>query len=117
LIYLDNKVTTVLANKLPIAPANWAIPSNNNSIGSVNEGFIQSARFPAAYPRGIRQNLTIVGDLDSALRLQFDDFHLHYISELKASSRKRENLANYFVELWPKYLTKIIYQYQFRYIK
>jgi hypothetical protein len=67
-----------------MTPTNGPIPSNNNSIGSVNEGFIKSARFPAAYPRGIRQNLTIIGDSDAALRLQFDDFHLHYISELKA---------------------------------
>ncbi|KAK0422403.1 hypothetical protein QR680_007551 [Steinernema hermaphroditum] len=47
-------------------------------------GFIQSPRFPDAYPRNIQKNFTIVNrNPKGFVRLVFDDFHMHFQSEMR----------------------------------
>uniref|UniRef100_A0AC34F4T0 Uncharacterized protein n=1 Tax=Panagrolaimus sp. ES5 TaxID=591445 RepID=A0AC34F4T0_9BILA len=47
-------------------------------------GFIESPRYPEAYPRSIVKNYTIINENKAGfIRLTFDDFHVHFQSELK----------------------------------
>uniref|UniRef100_A0AC35EU90 Uncharacterized protein n=1 Tax=Panagrolaimus sp. PS1159 TaxID=55785 RepID=A0AC35EU90_9BILA len=47
-------------------------------------GFIESPRYPEAYPRSIVKNYTIINKNKAGfIRLTFDDFHVHFQSELK----------------------------------
>uniref|UniRef100_A0A915CN74 Peptidase A1 domain-containing protein n=1 Tax=Ditylenchus dipsaci TaxID=166011 RepID=A0A915CN74_9BILA len=51
-------------------------------------GFIQSPRFPEPYPRILHKNYTLVNrNASGFVRLVFDDFHVHYLSELKHTQR------------------------------
>lgn len=52
-------------------------------------GFIQTPRYPDAYPRMLVKNYTLINRNQSGfVRLTFDDFHVHYQSELKVAEMR-----------------------------
>ena len=64
-------------------------PVNVSHITGVRHhtGHIESPRYPHAYPSGVRKNYILVNEADGGrVRLIFDDFQLHYQSELKVST-------------------------------
>lgn len=110
---------TMLVALSPAPPTLNTIASNGNGSSSFSTlpmpslsaaaseaiGAVQSVRFPAAYPRAIRQNITIIvpqqkqrlgvsAATRTQIRLWFDDFHVHYISELKILDADNRELFN-----------------------
>lgn len=69
------------------------------SIFSANQlaiGYLESPRFPEAYPRLLQKNYTLLNENPNGfVRLIFDDFHVHYLSELR---------VNYLFELHRRFL-------------
>ena len=47
------------------------------------QGYIESPRYPFAYPDGVQINYTLINDNGGPVRLLFEDFQLHYMSVLK----------------------------------
>ncbi|KAI1718717.1 low-density lipoprotein receptor domain class A domain-containing protein [Ditylenchus destructor] len=68
-------------------------PSESILMHQLAAGFIQSPRFPEPYPRILTKNYTLVNkDLSGFVRLIFDDFHIHYLSELKILDSDEQEL-------------------------
>ena len=60
-------------------PSQSIFLANQTSIG-----FIESPRYPESYPRSVVKNYTLVNvNTAGYVRLIFDDFHVHFQSELK----------------------------------
>ncbi|KAK6728391.1 hypothetical protein RB195_005812 [Necator americanus] len=82
--YIDNLFPffiTAVSNEVVITG------SSTDSFLSPNQsslGFIESPRYPAAYPRSLLKNYTLINsDQNGYIRLVFDDFHVHFQSEMQ----------------------------------
>ncbi|RCN44060.1 hypothetical protein ANCCAN_09923 [Ancylostoma caninum] len=61
------------------SPSDSILSPNHSSMG-----FIESPRYPAAYPRSLIKNYTLVNtNPNGYIRLVFDDFHVHFQSEMQ----------------------------------
>ncbi|VDL63427.1 unnamed protein product [Nippostrongylus brasiliensis] len=66
-------------------PTDNVLSPNQTSIG-----FIESPRYPDAYPRSLVKKYTLVNTKTGGyIRLVFDDFHLHFQSEMQIGFRAR----------------------------
>ncbi|TKR95121.1 hypothetical protein L596_009333 [Steinernema carpocapsae] len=71
------------------------VGSSRSSQNESSIGFIQSPRFPDAYPRNILKNYTIVNrNPEGFVRLVFDDCNMHFQSELRILDSSYRELFN-----------------------
>ncbi|KAK6039477.1 hypothetical protein COOONC_23019, partial [Cooperia oncophora] len=63
------------------------VPSDNLlSPDQTSTGFIESPRYPDAYPRALEKKYTLTNlKKNGYVRLVFDDFHVHFQSEMQPS--------------------------------
>ena len=62
-------------------PSESIFLANQTSIG-----FVESPRYPESYPRSVVKNYTLINDNRRGfVRLTFDDFHVHFQSQLKVT--------------------------------
>ncbi|CAI4226698.1 unnamed protein product [Auanema sp. JU1783] len=71
-------------------------PSENILIANQSSvGFIESPRYPAAYPRSVVKKYYLTNmNTDGYVRLIFDDFHVHFQSELEVFDSDGSLLIN-----------------------
>ncbi|KAK5981308.1 hypothetical protein GCK32_009958, partial [Trichostrongylus colubriformis] len=71
-------------------PSDNLLAPNQSSIG-----FIESPRYPDAYPRALEKKYTLINlKTNGHVRLVFDDFHVHFQSEMQIVDSDGRELIN-----------------------
>uniref|UniRef100_A0A914W6N8 CUB domain-containing protein n=1 Tax=Plectus sambesii TaxID=2011161 RepID=A0A914W6N8_9BILA len=96
---LQGYVSTLFPLRVEVFDNSEFIRGRPSDVGAVGQrsavGFVESPRYPAAYPRGVHKNYTFLNQQEGGrVRLTFDDFQLHFQSEMKIIDTDGEELLN-----------------------